>query len=109
MAAIDFNELFETLKTGIIDLAKTTMKDYASQATKDGQNVLNKLKTDLEVWSKQVAAGEMSLEDLRFLIEGRKELTQMKTLQQLGIAKIQLEKFQKGVLDLILNSIAKII
>lgn len=109
MAAIDFNELFDTLKTGIVDLAKTTMKDYVSQATKDGQNVLNKMKTDIDTWSKQVASGDLSLEDLKFLVEGRKELTQMKALQRVGIDQIQLEKFQKGVVDLIIGTISKII
>jgi hypothetical protein len=109
MAATDFDKLFDTLKSGVVDLAKSTMKDYASQATKDGQNVLNKLKTDIEIWSKQVAIGNLSAEDLKFLIEGRKELTQMKALQQVGIAKIQLEKFQIGLTNLIINSILKVI
>ena len=106
MASIDFSELFDTLKTGVVDLAKGTVSNYLSQATQEGQNALDEMKTDLEAWAKAIATGDMGIEDLKFLIAGRKEITEMKGLEQLGIAQIQLDKFKNGIVDLIVNRIS---
>ena len=109
MATIDFSGVFETLKSGVIDLAKGTINDYVTQATQEGQNALDEMKTDLETWSKSLATGDMDIEDLKFLIAGRKEITEMRGLEQLGIAQIQLDKFKNGIVDLIVNSISKML
>lgn len=108
MATTDFNELFETLKQGVSSIAQETVKDYARQATKEGQKSLTGLKSDLKRWTEQVERGELSKEDLEFLLLGRKELTEMKVLQQLGIAKIQLDKFKNAITGLIVSTIIKI-
>lgn len=108
MAAIDFNILFETLRQGVAIIAKDNVKEYASQATREGQRVLTALKVDLKRWTEQLERGELSKEDLEFLIKGRKELTEMRGLQQLGIAKIQLDKFKNGITDLIVSTITKL-
>lgn len=109
MAAIDFNQMLETLKEGVAFIAKDTVKEYANQATREGQKALTTLKADLKKWTEQVERGELSKEDLEFLIMGRKELTEMRGLQQLGIAKIQLDKFKNGITGLIVSTIGKMI
>ena len=109
MAAVDFEELFVTLKDGIATLAKETVTEYAKQATAEGQKALTAMKADLQRWYVQAASGELGKEDLEFLIASKKELTEMKALLQLGIAKIQLDKFNSGLLQLVVNSIGKII
>lgn len=109
MATANFEEIFATLKDGVAALAKETVTEYAKQATAEGQKALTGMKSDLQQWHAQAASGELEKEDLKFLIAGKKELTEMKALLQLGIAKIQLDKFKSGLLQLVVNSIGKVI
>jgi len=109
MASINFNELFDSLKTGVADLAKGTVTDYVGQATQEGQDTLDQMRADIEQWSKSIATGDMNTDDLKFLIEGRKELTEMRGLEQLGIAQIELDKFKSGMIDLVIGGISKFI
>ena len=109
MAAIDFSELFDTMKSGVVELAKGTLKDYASQATEEGQNALNEMKEDIQSWSRELANGDLGVEDVKFLLAGRKELTGMKALEQLGVAQIQLDKFKSGLMSLIIESLKNLI
>lgn len=105
---VDFNEAFASLEAGVVTLAKGTLSEYVKQATSEGQAALNQMKGNLELWSKQLANGDMDENDLKFLIQGRKELTEMRGLKQLGIAQIQLDKFKGGLVDLIVSTIGKI-
>jgi hypothetical protein len=109
MAAIEFDELFDTLKTGIAGLAKTTVNDYLAQATEEGQNALDGMKADIQQWSVSLAAGDMSTEDLKFLVAGRKEIIEMRGLEQVGIAEIQLDSFKNGIVNLIITTVSKVI
>lgn len=109
MATTDFSEIFDTMKAGVVELAKGTIKDYVSQATEEGQNALTSMREDLKNWTNQVAKGDMNIDDLKFLIEGSKELTEMRALKQLGIAQIQLDQFKSGLMNLIVGSISKLI
>jgi len=109
MATVNFQDLFDTLKTGVVDLAKGTVSDCVSEATTAGQNALVEMKADIEDWSMSIATGEMDIKDVEFLIAGRKELTEMHGLEQLGIAQIELDKFKNGMIDLIVGTISKVI
>ncbi len=42
--AINFDAFFETLKEGVVDIAKTEATDFLKQATDDGQEFLDQSK-----------------------------------------------------------------
>ncbi|MBN9485252.1 MAG: hypothetical protein BGO70_03110 [Bacteroidetes bacterium 43-93] len=105
MSTLEFDELFETLKDGVSSIAKETIGKYAEQATAEGQKALKTLKGDLKSWTEDAKNGDLSAADLDFLLKGREELTEMHALEQLGIAKIQLDKFKNGIIGLIVNSV----
>lgn len=109
MATANFEEIFARLKEGVAALAKETVTEYAKQATAEGQKALTSMKSDLQRWYAEVTRGELEKEDLEFLIAGRKELTEMKALLQLGIARIQLDKFKSGLIALAVSSICRIV
>lgn len=109
MATANFEEIFATLKDGVVALAKETVTEYAKHVTDEGQKALTSMKNDLQRWYAQVASGELEKEDLEFLIAGRKELTEMKTLLQIGIAQIQLDKFRTGLMHLVIASFSRVI
>lgn len=107
MPATDFSALFETLKKGVADLATTTLRDYVAQATTDGLNALNTMQTDLERWTEKLASGRLTIDDVRFLMQGKKELMQMKALQQAGLAQIRLDTFRNSLIDMVIGTMSK--
>ncbi len=108
MTTAIFEEIFANLKDGVATLAREALSEYADQATEEGQKALAGMKSDLQRWYAQVANGELGEEDLEYLISGRMELAEMKALLQLGIAKIQLDKFKTRLTNLIVKTVGDI-
>ncbi len=106
---MDTSQLFDTLKAGVIALAKSTLQDYVSQATQDGQNTIDQFASDIERWAEKVASGDLTVDNVKFLAEGKKELMEMKALEQIGIARIEIDNFKSGIVDLIVTTISKML
>ena len=109
MATIDFESLLKNLKDEISSLAVSTVKDYADQAKKDGLNMIEALKTDIQNWSQEVIDGKLSKDDLEFLVMSKKELIQMNALKQAGLALVKIDEFKNSVLTLIVNGLTTLI
>jgi hypothetical protein len=107
MPSINFEEYFKTLENSVSAVAGETIAEYASQAKQDGQNALNLLKSNLEQWSNEVATGQMSMEDLEFLVKGQQELFKMNALEEAGLAAIEIDKFKNSLVNLTLNTLTK--
>ncbi|WPU92008.1 hypothetical protein SNE25_22065 [Mucilaginibacter sabulilitoris] len=107
--ALDFKNILATLKSGVKDLAQSTLKDFIASATADGQAIIDSLQNDLERWTQQLANGEITKKDFEFLVLGQKDLIEMMALKQAGIAEIQAEKFKNGVFDLITNTVTGLV
>lgn len=109
MPAIDFANVLNTLKTGVINLAETDVKDYVAEATQDGQAILTTLNADLQNWTAQVAAGSLSASDLADLVLGQKDEIEMVALKQVGLAEIEVDQFKADVFSLITTTLTALI
>lgn len=109
MGNIDLQTLFTSLKDEVSALAISSLKQYKNEATADGLKLLDTLKTDIENWKNELLKGEISVEDLEFLVLGKKELIEMNTLKQVGLAKIKIDEFKNNILKLIANKLAGIL
>jgi hypothetical protein len=109
MAQIDIESIFNTLKTGIVDLAKKSAAGYVEQAKTAGQATLNAMKEELQTWTTQLKNGEIDEDDLKDLIAGREDLIKLEALKQAGIAKIELDKFKNGIIDLVTKTLSSVI
>lgn len=109
MAEIYFSKLFDTLLNGVKDIATDTLEQYAQVGLNDGVRLLNELRDQLEVWTAQVAAGQMSLDDFQYMLLSEKELLEMAALKQAGLSLVAADKFKKAVFDLIISTIGTVI
>jgi hypothetical protein len=107
--AIDLTNVFDTLRTGIINLAEKDVKDYIAEATSDGQVMLNELKADLENWTQELFSKELSEDDFKDLVLGQKDELEMVALKEAGIAEIQADQFKIDVINLITSTITALI
>jgi hypothetical protein len=109
MGTIDFNSLLNELLDQAKEIAVSTFKDYKKQAVDDAESLVSGIKPKLEKWTLQFANGDLSKDDLEFLVLGQKELVEMNALKQVGIALIELDKLKNSILKSTVNSIINII
>ena len=109
MANLDFQNVVETLKTEVTNLALSTVNNYKSEATADALNMLNMMKENLSTWTMELADGKMSTKDFEFLVLGQKELIEMNALKQAGLAMIQVDEFKNSILNLIIKTVIGLI
>ena len=101
----DFNDLYEQLKQGVIDLAESTVKKYASKAKADGKQMLEDMKERLKRWTELLTEEKLTTEEFEWLINSQKDLIQMAALQQSGLAVIRIDQFVASLLNMIVDTV----
>lgn len=100
----DFDALFDTLKNGIKELAGDAWAELTDQVEEDSQAYLDKLKTDLARWTKLLAAGDLTADDLKYLVEGKKDLAEMTALKEAGLAAVKVDKLKRDLTNLVIDT-----
>lgn len=109
MATFDFQTLFNQLKKEVSKVAVASVQQFKNEAEADAQNLLENLKQNLQTWTFQLAAGEISKEDFEFLVMGQKELIEMNILKQKGMALIKLDELKISLIKQIINTTLTVI
>ena len=102
---INFKEVFDNLKKEIASLAKKTFADNVKEAKKDGQAILDLLKSQLKRYTQQLANGELTNKEFKDLILGQKAEIEMAALKRAGITLVEADKFKAAVLNLITSTV----
>lgn len=97
--------IIDNAREGIEQLAKNLFQEFILQAEQDFDDFALDTKTKLEIWANAAANGQLSKDELAFLIKMRIDVTEMHALTGLGIAQAKLEKFRKGVISLLVKSV----
>ncbi|MCR4289438.1 MAG: hypothetical protein NUV86_04160 [Candidatus Scalindua sp.] len=100
----DFNSFISSIEDSIKSLAKETLGDYKDVAVSDGKEFLETTRVDLKRWTEQLAGGELSKDDFKFLVAGKKDLAELHGLTQAGLALVKIESFRNGVIDIVVNA-----
>jgi hypothetical protein len=106
---IDFTKILEQVKSDLIALAQSTLKNYVSDAKKDALDVLEKTKEKLERWTLLLAKGSLSIADFEWLVNSQKDLVEMHGLKQAGLAAIRVDQFKNSVFNLIVDTVLHLV
>lgn len=109
MSSINWDAIISDLKNGVSTLAASTVNDYLAAAKTDGCQLVDSLKNDMQTWAQQLATGQLSKDDVEFLILAKKDLIAMNALKQTGLALAKVDAFKAGVLNLIVGALCKLI
>lgn len=109
MSAINFDQLFSELTSGVESIAKDSLKDYENEAKADGQEALQDMKDNLQQWAKEVETGSLTKEDLGFLLQEEEGLTKMRALKQAGLAEVHIDSFRNSVINMIVGTITGLV
>ena len=107
MPSIDFNQLFDSLKTNIISLAEQAVQDEVAAAKQDGQSLLDMVTNNVEIWAQQLASGAISTDDATYLVKSQLEYNEMVALKNAGLAEVRIDEFKSSVISCIIDTISK--
>jgi hypothetical protein len=105
----DFEDIFKSIETEVINLAKNTLDDSFKEAKADGLQALNSVKANLNKWSLEVANKQITLDEFKFLLQGQKEEMEMEALKEAGLKEIELDKFKNGIVGIVINKISGLV
>lgn len=100
----NFDDYVQAVEEGVKELAKKTLKGFKDEALSDAKEFLQSSKDDLQRWTKLLARGELSQDDFEWLVVGRKDVAELHTLKQSGLAMIRLDRFRNALLDLVIDT-----
>ncbi len=99
-----FDDFWNTLKTGLGELALKNWGEVKDAAVADGQAFLNKTKADLERWTKLMGTGALTKDDFEWLVAGKKDLAEMQALEKAGLTLVRAERFQNALISLVIDT-----
>jgi hypothetical protein len=100
----DFDEFIEKMEEGLRRLSQATLKDFKDGFASDSRSFLQENKADLQKWTKQLAAGELSKRDFEDLILGRKDVAEMRALKVVEMTRVKLELCKLQLIDLVVDT-----
>lgn len=106
---MDFDKIFNELKSGVAELAKQSLGELMQEGKKDGTAFLESSKAKLEDWSHALVDGKLSKDEFTWLVQSQKDLAEMNLLKQKGLTKVRIDKFTKAVLNMVISTVFKAI
>lgn len=103
----DFKDFWGNLEKGLKELASKNWKEFKEAAEKDGKVFFDTIKEDLQRWTTLLAQGDLTQDDIEWLVSGKKDLAEMQALKQAGLALVRLERFQNALISLVLDTALK--
>ncbi|HAY21626.1 hypothetical protein [Desulfobacca acetoxidans] len=104
----DFDRFLQLFTDGVKDLAQKEFSEFVQAALDDGVSFMTKFKSDVEEWGMKLARGEMTANDVEWLMQGKKDLAEMNALKQAGLAQARIQEFVNGVLKIASESLMKV-
>ncbi|MFT3704311.1 MAG: hypothetical protein QM802_18225 [Agriterribacter sp.] len=102
---INFDQIYEDLKSGVVDVAKQSLQDYITEAKAAGQTALDDMKANLQHWAQEVENGALTKEDLEFLLQEEAAFEELSGLKQAGVTEIRIDEFKNALINTILNTL----
>lgn len=102
---MDFEAVFDEIKTGVLVLITNTVKTFAEDAKSDIFSFLEGSKEDLKRYTEMYARGQLHKLELEFLVGAKATNAKLMALSSKGIAKSRLKHLRDSLRDLILNTV----
>jgi hypothetical protein len=100
MAGIDFTKIEKEIE----DLAKELFRGFVNQAKADGMTFVDNNRETFVRRTEQFRDGEISETNYKNGLLNLLALAKMERLKQEGLAKVQIDKFTRGVVDILIDA-----
>jgi hypothetical protein len=102
-----FDDFLANVANGSRDLARLSVQGFLTQAEDDLQDFLTRSRADLELWTEQLARGDLSKDEFSDLAAGLKDLAVMQALTKAGVAAANIQRLRDALIDLVIKSAFK--
>ena len=103
-----FDDFRDAVITGAEALAKQNLKDLVNQAAEDSKAFLEKSAADMQRWTGELAAKQITKQEFTDLVQAKKAVAEMHALTQAGVALAAIERFRTGLINLVIDTAFKI-
>ncbi|MCV9926352.1 hypothetical protein OIU83_01710 [Flavobacterium sp. LS1R49] len=103
------DQLIEELKSKLKTIITKSYKDNKPELEKDLNTFLETSKEKLERWIILFASGDLTEEELEWLLKSQLDLVALQALQTAGISKIKLNTLKNNIVKTIFKFIIEII
>lgn len=106
---MDKDQLKENLKNSLKEILKKSYKDLKPELEKDINTFLETSATKLERWTILFSSGDLTEEELEWLLKSQLDLVVLQALQSAGISKIKLNNIKNNIIKMIFKVIIEMI
>lgn len=107
MAHID--DVLSILKEDLLELGTQYGKEISNSLFKDGTRFIESAGEDLKRWTTQLASGQITPADYKWLLESKKDLATMEALKQQGLTQAKIDACRTAMLESIIGSAFKLV
>ncbi|WP_299103473.1 hypothetical protein [uncultured Winogradskyella sp.] len=106
---MDIEELLKLLKDELLLVLGESYGDFKKETKADVEAFLTLSKVKIERWTKLLQAGELTVDDYKWLLESQKDVLILNTLYQAGVSKLRLGHLKNKIIKTIVNTVITII
>lgn len=106
---MDIEELVKLLKDELLLVLGESYGDYKKETKEDIEAFLTLSKVKLERWTKLLQAGELTVEDYKWLLVSQKDLLVLNALYQAGVSKLRLGHLKNKIIKTIVNTVITVV
>jgi hypothetical protein len=99
-----FDDFTSAVLQGSAGLARDFVEDRVVAAKDDVAAFLTASQQDLQRWTQQLAAGQLTQKQFKSLVRGQADVAQLFALAQAGATAASLQRFRNGLIDLVVKS-----
>ncbi|MBE8725790.1 hypothetical protein [Flavobacterium hungaricum] len=103
------DQVLEELKNRLKTVITKSYSDFKPELEKDLNAFLEKSREKLERWILLFASGNLTEEELEWLLKSQLDLVALQTLQTTGISKIKLNSLKNNIIKTIFKFIVELI
>ncbi len=105
---MNFDALLEALKTELTQVVREYGEEYINDVVASGTQFALKMRENLIRRSEQLANGQLTHEDFKWLLKSDKELIEMKALEKKGLTVAQLNSLQDAIIGSLIRVITRL-
>ena len=103
--SVRYEELFETLKYQIDNLAKMLVSNNYKEGVSDGYYILAELRSRIEDWCTMLDTGDIDEGNFKSLLFEEMDGFKMMALRKAGLSILEIEDYREAIFKLIYSSV----
>jgi hypothetical protein len=99
-----FDDFLAAARANLTVLGKDSFEGYSAEVKAMAQAALDKARANLQLWTGQLAAGQLSEAEFKNLVQGETDLTEIAGYTAAGISQAEAQRLRDAVTMTVINT-----